>query len=138
MELALDRWTETARSADDRRLEVWNAINSVADPCSIALAEPIGIADLGLLEAIRVTAEGSVEITLVPTSPHCLFVGLFEEEIEARVSALGWVRSVCVRLDEDGTIWDEERMTPTARMRLMRRRAAVAASFPGTEPHGAP
>jgi metal-sulfur cluster biosynthetic enzyme len=113
---------------DDRRRAVVEAVNGIADPCSIAMAEPIGIADLGLVEDVDISG-GCGEISLLPTSPHCLFVGLFEEEIETRVSALGWVESVRVRLDEGETIWDEDRMTTGARERLARRRAASAQSL---------
>jgi metal-sulfur cluster biosynthetic enzyme len=112
---------------DDRRQEVVAAVNGIADPCSLAMSEAIGIADLGLVEEVRI--DGShVEVVLVPTSPQCLFVGLFEEEIEVRVSALDFVESVSVRFDEGGVIWDETRMTLLARERLERRRAALAAT----------
>lgn len=116
---------------DERRRAVLEAVNGIADPCSIAMTEPIGIADLGLVEDVGISG-GRVEIALLPTSPHCLFVGLFEEEIEERVSALGWVESVHVRLDEGETIWDESRMTTAARERLARRRAALAQSLETT------
>jgi metal-sulfur cluster biosynthetic enzyme len=112
----------------DRRAAVWHAVNEITDPCSAAMAEPIGIADLGLVDQIRIE-EGQVEVTLLPTSPHCLFLGLFEEEIEARVRELDWVRSVDVRLFEGETIWDESRLTPSARTRLARRREAAAATL---------
>jgi metal-sulfur cluster biosynthetic enzyme len=116
-----------ALTTDDRADAVWEAVNQVVDPCSRAMAEPIGLGDLGLIEGIRIDGD-CVEVTLVPTSPQCLFVGLFAEEAAAKVSELDWVRSVDVRLDEGTTIWDEDRMTDTARRRLMRRRTAAAAS----------
>jgi metal-sulfur cluster biosynthetic enzyme len=109
----------------ERRRAVVAAINGIVDPCSAALAEPIGLADLGLVEEVRIDG-GRVRVTLVPTSPQCLFVGLFEEEVEARVSALDWVESVEVAFDEGQKIWDETRMTAAARDRLSHRRAALA------------
>jgi metal-sulfur cluster biosynthetic enzyme len=98
-------------------------LNGIFDPCSMAMAEPIGIADMGLVEDIRV--EGShVVVVLVPTSPHCMFLSLFEEEVERRVSELPGVDSVRVELEEGTVIWDETRMTDAARERLARRRVA--------------
>ena len=127
----LDSSRAVGGGEDERRRAVVEAVNGIADPCSIAMTEPIGIADLGLVKDVGISG-GCVEIALLPTSPHCLFVGLFEEEIEARVSALGWVESVHVRLDEGETIWDESRMTPAAQERLARRRAASARSLEAT------
>jgi len=104
--------------------DVRAALNEVVDPCSAALAEPVGLSDMGLVEDIRV--EGShVEIVLIPTSPSCMFVGLFHEEAEKRVAALPGVESVRVTLEEGTILWDEGRMTESARARLVRRRATV-------------
>ena len=128
MERALAPSESASGTHGDRCAAVREAINAIADPCSIALVEPIGLGDLGLVEDVRI-AGGDVEVSLVPTSPHCLFLGLFEEQIESRVGALDWVDSVVVRLDEGETIWDETRMTASARERLRRRRAAVAAKL---------
>jgi metal-sulfur cluster biosynthetic enzyme len=111
-----------------RREAVLAALNGIVDPCSAAMAEPIGLADLGLVERLEMQG-GRVDIELVPTSPHCLFVGLFEEEIASRVGALDWVESVNVRFDEGETIWDESRVSAAARARLARRRAALARSL---------
>jgi metal-sulfur cluster biosynthetic enzyme len=113
--------------SEDRVRAVVAAVNGIADPCSIAMTEPIGIADLGLVEDVRVDG-GHVDVVLVPTSPHCLFVGLFEEEVEARVLALEFVESVNVEHEEGEIIWDETRMAPEARERLRRRRVALAAA----------
>jgi metal-sulfur cluster biosynthetic enzyme len=115
-------------SADGLVADVWRAVNRIPDPCSVAMAEPIGIADLGLVEGITVR-DGAVEVTLVPTSPHCLYVGLFEQDVEARVRELDWVRSVEVRCLEGHVIWDESRLSETARARLDRRRAALRAEL---------
>lgn len=107
-----------------RAAEVREVLNAIVDPCSAAMAEPIGIADMGLVEDIRVDG-GRVDVVLVPTSPHCLFVALFEDELEKRLSALPWVETVGVELDEGTIIWDERRMTEATRERLARRRSAL-------------
>lgn len=111
-------------SGQSRAAAVRAVLNSIVDPCSAAMAEPIGIADMGLVEDVRVEA-GHVVVVVVPTSPHCLFTALFEEEIEKRVAALPWVESVRVELEEGGIIWDERRLSDAARARLARRRDAM-------------
>jgi metal-sulfur cluster biosynthetic enzyme len=90
------------------------------------MATPIGIDDMGIVEDVRITGD-RVEVVLLPTSPHCLFLGLFEEEIEARVGALPWVDVVSVRLTDGEEIWSEERMARGARQRLARRRRQAPA-----------
>jgi metal-sulfur cluster biosynthetic enzyme len=108
-------------AAEGRAGEVRQRINEIVDPCSSAMATPIGIDDLGILEEVVVDGD-DVRVVLLPTSPHCLYVGLFEEQIEARVGALPWVRSVDVSLTRSMEIWDEGRLSELARRRLGRRR----------------
>jgi metal-sulfur cluster biosynthetic enzyme len=117
-----------AATTTQREADVREKLNAIVDPCSAALAEPVGIVDLGLIERIEV-AGGQIDVVLLPTSPQCLFVGLFEEEIEQRLHALPWVESVRVTLDEGETIWDESRMTADAREWLARRRATARAGL---------
>ena len=109
-----------------RARAVRDAINAIVDPCSTAMAEPAGIDDMGIVEAVRLDGD-RVEVELLPTSAHCLFTGLFEEEIEQRVGTLPWVGSVHVTLSRSLEIWDESRMSPRLRERLARRRAALRA-----------
>ncbi len=120
-----------AVSGRTRDAEVRAAINAVVDPCSAAMTVPIGLDDLGIVENVHVD-DGHVRVSLLPTSPHCLFLGLFEEEIESRVGALEWVRSVDVRLSESLAIWDESHLSDGARRRLTaaRRRDAAAPRTP--------
>jgi metal-sulfur cluster biosynthetic enzyme len=110
----------------DRAQQVRDAINAIVDPCSAAMSEPAGIADMGLVEHLRIDGD-EVAVELLPTSAHCLFVGLFEEEIEERVGRLPWVGSVHVTLSSSLEIWDESRMDPRLRERLRLRRAALRA-----------
>jgi metal-sulfur cluster biosynthetic enzyme len=107
--------------SSQRAAAVRERINGVVDPCSSAMSVPIGLADMGIVDEIRIDG-GDVEVTLLPTSPGCLFLGLFEEEIEARVRALPWVGQVSVRHTDREDIWTEERMAAGARRRLAVRR----------------
>ena len=112
--------------SEGRAAQVREAINAIVDPCSAAMSEPAGIADMGLLEQVSIDGD-EVAVELLPTSAHCLFVGLFEEEIEERVGTLPWVGSVRVTLSRSLDIWDESRMDPRLRERLRLRRAALRA-----------
>jgi metal-sulfur cluster biosynthetic enzyme len=109
-----------------REHQVREAINGIVDPCSTAMAEPAGIDDMGIVEHVRIDGD-AVEVDLLPTSAHCLFTGLFEEEIEERVGALPWVGSVRVALSSSLDIWDESRMHPRLRERLRLRRQMLRA-----------
>src|ERR1700674_1639518 len=86
--------------SSERRRQVMAAINEIVDPCSAAVRVPIGIVDLGLLESVDLDG-GRVSLDLLTTTPFCMYVGLFEEEVERRVSALPWVESVQVRFDAE-------------------------------------
>jgi metal-sulfur cluster biosynthetic enzyme len=105
-----------------REAQVVAAVNEIADPCSCGVGVPTGIADLGLLERVELDG-GSVRVVLTTTSPSCMFVGHFEEEIERRVGSLPWVDSVEVELDY-GVMWDESRMSERARAELHARHRA--------------
>jgi metal-sulfur cluster biosynthetic enzyme len=112
-----------------RVVEVRAALNSIVDPCSSAMAHPIGLADMGIIDRVAVVGD-RVAVDLLPTSAHCLFVGLLEEAIETRIAELPWVSDVDVHLAEGTHLWDEERMAPAARERLRRLRAARRATAP--------
>jgi metal-sulfur cluster biosynthetic enzyme len=108
---------------EERRLGVFAAINQVVDPCSAGVRVPIGVVDMGLVESVNLDG-GRVSIELITTAPFCLFTGLFEEEIQQRVSALPWVESVQVAFNSDPRLlgaWDEERMSADARAALAER-----------------
>jgi metal-sulfur cluster biosynthetic enzyme len=78
---------------------------------------------MGLVESVNLDG-GRVSIELITTAPFCLFTGLFEEEIQQRVSALPWVESVQVAFNSDPRLlgaWDEERMSADARAALAER-----------------
>jgi metal-sulfur cluster biosynthetic enzyme len=51
--------------------EVFEALRSVPEPCSIAMSEPTDIVSMGLVESIRVDG-GNVAVSLVLTDPSCV------------------------------------------------------------------
>jgi metal-sulfur cluster biosynthetic enzyme len=110
------------RVADDtdRRGEVLRAIDAIHDPCSVSIGKPIGLVSMGIIDAIAIDG-GAVAVTVLPTFPDCLFRGVFEAEIEARLKRLPWCRSVTVTFAPADRDWDESRMSPDALRRLGRR-----------------
>lgn len=114
--------TVTPRSVA-RRAAVLEALNDVLDPCSVSMGKPIGLVDMGIVETVNVEA-GHVSVTLLPTFPDCLFLGVFEEKIETTVKNLPWCRSVSIAICPAEHGWDETRLSPGARALLGRRNRA--------------
>jgi metal-sulfur cluster biosynthetic enzyme len=104
----------------DRRGEVLQALDAIHDPCSVSIGKPIGLVGMGIIDAVAIDG-GAVTVTVLPTFPDCLFRGVFEAEIEARLSALPWCRSVSVAFAPADRGWDESRMSPDALRRLGRK-----------------
>jgi metal-sulfur cluster biosynthetic enzyme len=108
----------------ERTAEVWRTVNAIVDPCSSAMGAPIGLGDMGIVDSVHVT-DGRVLVRLLPTSPGCLYTGIFDAEIQRRLRAFDWCTSVAVELGSGDSIWTEERMSAHARARLeIRRRDA--------------
>ena len=117
-----------ADATADRRGEVLALLDEVHDPCSVSIGRPIGLVGMGIIEQVAVAGD-TVTVTVLPTFPDCLFRGVFEAEIETRLGALAWCRSVTVVFAPADRSWDESRMAPDALRRLgrkPRRRGAAA------------
>jgi metal-sulfur cluster biosynthetic enzyme len=109
----------------DRRFQALGAIELIVDPCSRAPDRPIGLVGMGMSAALD-EREGCVEVEVLPTFPTCMFRGVIEEEIEARIRALPWAKSVAVRFASADQVWDETRMSADARTKLARPRRRAA------------
>jgi metal-sulfur cluster biosynthetic enzyme len=79
---------------------------------------------MGIIDSVAID-DGAVSVAVLPTFPDCLFRGVFEEEIERKLKALTWCRSVSVSYRPADESWDESRMTPEARGLLGRGRKAT-------------
>jgi metal-sulfur cluster biosynthetic enzyme len=110
---------------------VERVLDTIVDPCGAATGIALGLAEMGIAEVLDVSSS-SARVRLVPTTPSCLFVGLFEDEIRTRVQALDWCDQVDVELAPGDLVWDERRMTPAGRARLRRHRGR------SRSPRGAP
>jgi len=96
-----------------REREVLSALDEIRDPCSVSIGRPIGLVGMGIIDNVAID-EGAVRVAVLPTFPDCLFRGVFEEEIERKLKALPWCRSVSVSFRPPDETWDESRMTPEA------------------------
>jgi metal-sulfur cluster biosynthetic enzyme len=103
-----------------RRQEVLTHIDAIIDPCSGALGKPVGLVGMGMISRLS-EDDGRVEVEVLPTFPTCMFRGVIEEQIEARVGALDWCRSVKVHFAAADRVWDESRMAEPARALLGRK-----------------
>lgn len=100
--------------------------DEVKDPCSLATDLPLGLDEMGLVERVEVGGEGDVEIALRLTSPTCVMVGYFRQELVDRVTDLSGVRSVEVRFDR-GLDWAPSHMSERVkRLREARLRRRLA------------
>lgn len=101
----------------ERHEQVRAVLNRIFDPCSVAARVPVGIVDVGIVDGVGIGG-GAVRVELLLTSPHCLYMGHFEQVITERLSGLPWVTDVRVVHADSAEIWDEGRMAPEARERL--------------------
>jgi metal-sulfur cluster biosynthetic enzyme len=106
---------------DRRRADVELALSDVPDPCMSAIGLNITLTELGVISGVQID-EGTVEVRLLPTSPGCLLLGVFQSEITRRLKELPWCTGVSFELS-DHTLWGEERLGERARQLLMARRA---------------
>ena len=98
-------------AADIRR-----ALDSIGDPCSVGSGVPMGIEEMGLVEAVEVDLDGNVVIRLRLTSPTCHMVSYFKVEAEERARQVLGVRSVRA-VSDTGLDWSPEMMSAAAKQR---------------------
>lgn len=94
-------------------------VDSVVDPCSAGRGVPIGLADMGLLQTIRIDrADGHirVELGMRVTSPGCSFTIEFDTQLRRRLLDAG---ADSVEIDWASEFdWTPDDIEPAARQRL--------------------
>jgi metal-sulfur cluster biosynthetic enzyme len=100
-----------------RRQEIERILDEIVDPCSVAAGTTIGLVQMGIIDRLEL-AEDAVTVWLLPTFPGCLYSGVFANEITKRLTELGWYTDIRVEISVGGAIWDEDRMSSSARERL--------------------
>ncbi len=95
---------------DDARQLILSKLTGVLDPCSCMTDTPLNIVELGLVDEIELQGN-AVTITLVATSPMCLYMPQIIKEAEEVISGIDWVDTVDVVHDMH-TLWYPARMEP--------------------------
>ena len=96
--------------------EVFAAIDTVLDPCSVFNGTRLSLNELGMID--RVTIEdGRVHILLFLDDPTCMLFFEINRMLDEAVSAVPGVTKVSVEIKAD-EIWTEDRMSPKGRTRL--------------------
>ena len=91
---------------------VITALKEIFDP-----EIPVNIYELGLIYGVDVSDEGSVNVTMTLTTPHCPVAESMPGEVELRVGAVPGVRDAEVNLVWDPP-WDPAKMSDEARLEL--------------------
>lgn len=78
---------------------------------------PVNIYELGLIYDLKVDAEGSVEIKMTLTSPHCPVAGSLPGEVQEKVRAVPGVKDVHLELVWDPP-WDMSKMSEATKLAL--------------------
>ena len=105
----------------DREL-VERRLDEVVDPCSAANGTDLGLVEMGLVADIEIES-AHVTISLRLTSPFCMQIPYFVDEVEEKVGELDGVSSVTLETDQ-GTEWHQGMMADSARARREERKAA--------------
>lgn len=103
--------------------ELLARIQTVPDPCSLAVGVPLSIGEMGLVQGVEYDA-GRVTVRMQLTSPMCMMAAYFMREIEQRLLAEAGVTSVHVAFDP-ALEWRPEHICASARQRLADRRITM-------------
>lgn len=95
-------------------------LRTVVDPCSAANGTPLNLEQMGLIDSIA-REQNEVTVHLRLTSPMCMMIPYFIEQIDRAVGPLPGVRRVHVETDA-GLSWHPDDMSQKARQKLSGRR----------------
>jgi metal-sulfur cluster biosynthetic enzyme len=73
-------------------------LDDVIDPCSAGNGTNISIVEMGLLDSIEID-DGDVTVNMRLTSPGCMMIPYFIDEVDERVGSLDGVESVELETD---------------------------------------
>ena len=104
------------------RSQIYQALATVHDTCSVFNGTNLDIVEMGLVHDVKQDG-GSVRVRLLLTDPMCLYLFEMRSQIMAALEPLPGVEAVEVE-PVAGKLWWPERMSPAARDRLARLRAA--------------
>lgn len=101
---------------DALREQITAQLDEIKDPCSLAAGTPMGLAEMGLVDAVEISETGAVLVKLRLTSPFCHMIGYFTKEVSRRIKALPGVTAVDLQAD-NGLDWSPSRISPAATAR---------------------
>ena len=104
------------------RKQLYDALSTVYDTCSVFNGTKLDIVEMGLVHDVEQKG-GTVRVRLLLTDPMCLYLFEMRSQIITALEALPGVDAVEVE-PVAGKLWWPERMTPAARERLERLRRA--------------
>jgi metal-sulfur cluster biosynthetic enzyme len=102
--------------------QINRALATVHDTCSVFNGTNLDIVEMGLVHDVEQDG-GTIRIRLLLTDPMCLYLFEMRAQIMAALEPLPGVEAVEVE-PVAGKLWWPERMSPAARDRLARLRAA--------------
>jgi metal-sulfur cluster biosynthetic enzyme len=101
---------------------IWEALQQVVDPCSVAHGRPLSVIEMGLVRDVEMV-DGAVTVKLFLTSPICTMIGKFQEMAEDALLPLPGVNQVTVEGD-NGLEWPgmpgAQRFTPLSEVKADR------------------
>lgn len=113
----------SAQSADPSIEAIYEALDTVKDPCMGAAGLDLSIVDLGLIYGVEV-ADGLVNIEITFTEIGCIFTHVISSEVYDAVETLAGVESVELT-PRWLPIWTEERLNEKASKALSGNRNAM-------------
>lgn len=84
-------------------------LDQILDPCSVAMRDPMGLMEMGLVDDIALDANGRVTINMCLTDTACVHFNGITAYINDALISLPGVSEVCVGHTSD-TIWTDERI----------------------------
>lgn len=102
----------------------YRVLDGIHDPCSVASSVPMGLAEMGVVGSVAVSAEGRVLVSLRLTSPFCEMISFMRSESVNRIEALDGVTE-CVVEHDSGFDWDHHMIAPAAAERRRLRLVAI-------------
>ena len=84
-------------------------LDTIPDPCSVAMRDPMSLVEMGLVEDLSIDAAGCVTVTLCLTDTSCVHFAGMTAWIRDALMLLDGVNAVVVNHTLD-TIWTDERI----------------------------
>ncbi|THE64046.1 DUF59 domain-containing protein [Salinadaptatus halalkaliphilus] len=117
---------------DDARVR--ERLDEIVDPCSAANGTDLSIVSMGLIDEIDID-DGHVTVSMHLTTPFCMQIPFFIDEVEDRVGSLEGVDTVTLETDS-GVEWHQDMMSEEARRKREQRKQSRANRYREREASG--